>query len=93
MHARVSTYEGEAEQLRQGFDQQTDALAQVDGFERAYFLLGEGGTAMSITLWESKEALDASAEAANRMREAATEPSGAAIKSVENYEVAISVGD
>jgi hypothetical protein len=92
MHARVSTYEGDAEQLRQGFDAQTDELSKVDGFERAYFLLGEGGKAMTITLWEFKEALDASAEAANRMRSAATEPSGGTIGSVENYEVAITVG-
>lgn len=94
MYARVSTYEGDAEPLREGFQGQTEALEQLDGFERAYFLVEpDSGTAISITLWESKEALDASAEAANRMREDATKPSDAAITSVQSYEVAISVGD
>jgi heme-degrading monooxygenase HmoA len=91
MHARVSTYEGDAEGLRQGFDAQTEPLRQVDGFERAYFLIGEGGKAISVTMWESREALDASAEAANKMRDDATSPSGATIVSVENYEVALEV--
>ena len=43
-------------------------------------------------MWESKEALEASAEAANRMREDATQLSAAAIISVDSYEVAITVG-
>ncbi len=94
MYARVGTYQGDAEQLREGFERQTDPLEQVDGFERAYFLIdSDSGKGMSITMWESKEALEASAEAANRMRADATQPSGATIISVESYEVAITLGD
>jgi heme-degrading monooxygenase HmoA len=93
MYARVSTYEGDAQPLRDGFQAQTERLQQVDGFERAYFLVDESGKAMSITMWESKDALDASAEAADRMREAAVEPAGATIGTVTSYEVAIAVGD
>jgi hypothetical protein len=48
---------------------------------------------MSITLWESETAMRESAERADRMREEATEPSGASIQSVEGYEVAITAGD
>jgi hypothetical protein len=36
MHARLSTYEGQAGELTKGFDAQTDALEQVDGFKAAY---------------------------------------------------------
>lgn len=94
MYARVGTYQGDAGELRAGFERQTEALEQVDGFERADFLIdADSGKAMSITVWESKEALDASAEAANRMRADATEPSGATIVSVDSYEVAITVGE
>jgi heme-degrading monooxygenase HmoA len=91
VHARVSTYEGDAGPLREGFESVTDSLKQVDGFERAYFLIGDSGQAMSITLWESRDALEASVEAANRLRETATQPSGATITSVESYEVALTV--
>jgi heme-degrading monooxygenase HmoA len=93
MHARVSTYEGDAGPLREGFEGATDQLTQIDGFERAYFLIGDSGKAMSITLWESRDALEASAEAANQLRDGATQPSGAAITAVESYEVAISVNE
>ena len=94
MHARVSTYQGEAQELRDGFDRQTQALEQLDGFQRAYFLVdSDSGKAMSITMWDSQDALDASAEAANRLREDATQPSGATINSVDSYEVAITLGD
>ena len=89
MFARVSTYEGDAEPLREGFESVTDSLRQIDGFECAYFLLGDGGKAISISMWESQDALDASAEAANRLREGATQPAGATITSVESYEVAV----
>lgn len=91
MFARVSQYEGSAEELREGFERVTDELKQLEGFERAYFLIQHSGKALSITMWESREALDASVEAANRLRETATQPSGAAIASVESYEVAITV--
>ncbi len=94
MFARVSGYQGDAEGLVEGFSGQTDALEQVDGFKAAYFLVDrENGKAMSVTLWESETAMRESAERANRMREEATEPSGASIQSVEGYEVAITAGD
>lgn len=91
MHARVSTYEGDAEPLREGFESTTDSLKQLDGFERAYLLIGDSGKQMSITIWESRDTLEASVEAAKRLREDATQPSGAAITSVESYEVALTV--
>jgi heme-degrading monooxygenase HmoA len=93
MFARVSTYEGDAEALREGFERVTGPLEQLDGFERAYFMVDrDSGRAMSVTLWESREALETSTEAANRLRDDATQPSDAAIKSVDSYEVAVTAG-
>jgi len=93
MHARVSTYEGEADELVKGFDSVTAALEEVDGFGKAYFLIDRaGGRGMSITLWESEDALNASVERANQMREEATGKAGASIEAVDHYEVALTIG-
>ena len=93
MHARVSTYKGEADDLVKGFDSVTAALEEVDGFEKAYFLVDrEGGNGISITFWESEDALNASVERANQMREEATDQAGASIESVDHYEVALTIG-
>ncbi len=93
MHARVSTYEGEADELVKGFDSVTGALEELDGFSKAYFLVDRpGGKGISITLWESEDALNASVERANQMRKEATDQAGASIQSVDHYEVALTVG-
>ncbi len=93
MHARVSTYEGQADELVKGFDSVTAPLEELDGFSKAYFLVDRaGGRGMSITLWESEEALDASVERANQMREQATDQAGASIQSVDHFEVALTAG-
>ncbi len=93
MHARVSTYQGDADELIKGFDSVTGALENLDGFSKAYFLVDrDGGKGMSITLWESEDALNASVERANQMREEATDKAGGSIESVDHYEVALTVG-
>ena len=90
MFARVSTYEGDTERLLEGFRRTTEPLAQLEGFERAYFLTDSGkGRAVSVTLWESPGAMAASAEWANKAREHAAHESGAAVESVRSYEVAL----
>jgi heme-degrading monooxygenase HmoA len=90
MFARVSTYQGEIERLLDGFRRTTEPLAQLEGFERAYFLTdSEAGRALTITLWDSKAALDASADWATKAREHAAHDTGAAIESLPSYEVAL----
>ncbi len=92
MFARVSRYRGEAGRLREGFEAATGELEQMEGFSHAYFLANrEHSRSMSITLWESEEALTASAERAHQMRTQATEPANATIESVESYEVMLTV--
>lgn len=93
MHARVSTYDGKADELVKAFDSVTGALEQLDGFSKAYFLVDRpAGKAISITFWESEDALNASVERANQMREEATDQAGGSIESVDHYEVALTVG-
>jgi heme-degrading monooxygenase HmoA len=88
--SRVSRYRGDAAQLRKGFEAVTAELEQLEGFSHAYFLTNrEHSRAMSITLWDSEDALTASAERAHKMRTQATEPADASIESVESYEVVL----
>ena len=92
MHARLSTYEGQAGELSDGFNAQTAALEQLDGFKAAYFGVSDSGKAFSLTVWETEEALEASAERAKQMRSDATQPSGAEIQSVEHFEITSTAG-
>jgi heme-degrading monooxygenase HmoA len=92
MFARVSTYRGDGDRLLQGFADVTGPLEAIDGFSRAYFLVDrESGKGMSITVWETQEALDASAARADELRGRAVEAGGATIESVESYEIGMTV--
>ena len=90
MFARVSTYQGETDRLLDGFRRTTEPLAQLEGFERAYFLTdSKAGQALTITLWDSQDAMAASADWASKAREHAAHESGAVVESVRGYEVAL----
>jgi heme-degrading monooxygenase HmoA len=92
MFARVATYTGDADELVRGFEAARGDLEQMEGFSKAYFCVDrEGGTALTMTLWESEEALEASAERAHQLRTQATEPAGATTNSVTQFEVALTV--
>jgi heme-degrading monooxygenase HmoA len=93
MHARVSTYTGEAEALVEGFRAATEPLEQIDGFSHAYFLVDRSNNkAISITIWESEDALLASTAKADELRTNATEGAGGTINSVDNYEIPLTAG-
>ena len=89
MHARVSTYQtDDADRLIKGFESVSDELEQIDGFSHAYFMVDrESGKAVSVTIWESEDALRASSTKADKLRQKGTEPSGASIISVDHYEI------
>ena len=92
MFARVSTYRGDGDRLLQGFADVTGPLEAIDGFSRAYFMVDrENGKGMSITVWESEEALNASAASADELRSQGAEAGGATIESVEHYEIGMTV--
>ena len=92
MFARVSTYQFPADQADQGveaFNRAVEPLRQMSGVKSAYFLLDRAsGKALSITLWESEEALTASEQAADRLRSDAAGSAGGTVQGVERYEVA-----
>jgi heme-degrading monooxygenase HmoA len=100
MFARVSTYraadphEGfDADRTLQGFQSVAEPLEQMDGFSHAYFLVDRAsGKAMSITVWESEQALSASVAGADEMRKQGSEAGGGSIESVEHYEIGLTVG-
>ena len=94
MFARVSTYNApDADKLLEGFDTVTSRLEEVDGFSHAYFLVDrESGKALSITLWSSEEALEASVAKADELRKQGTQTGGGTIESVQHYEVGLTVG-
>jgi heme-degrading monooxygenase HmoA len=92
MFARVSRYSGDADRLLAGFESVRGELEQLEGFTEAFFLTDrKTSRGMSITLWESEEALQASAERAHRMRTQASEPADATIEAVESYDVPLTV--
>ena len=95
MFARVSNYQGSPNQVDEALstvrEQILPRAAELDGYKGAYFLVDRhSGRSISITLWESEEAMRASEEAANQLRSESAQASGGEVVSVERYEVAIS---
>ena len=93
MFARVSSYQfpaDQADQAVQAFNTAMNPVRQLDGGKSAYLLLDRrSGKALTITLWESEEALRASEEAANKLRGDAAGSAGGTVQDVERYEVAL----
>jgi heme-degrading monooxygenase HmoA len=93
MFARVSSYQfpaDQADQAVQAFNTAMNPVRQLDGAKGAYLLLDRSsGKALTITLWENEEALRASEEAANKLRDDAAGSAGGTVQDVERYEVAL----
>ncbi len=94
MLARVSTYEGPPDRLQGGISHVRErilpAARNIAGFSGILLLADhETGKALSITLWESEQAMRDSEEEASRLRSETAEASGETIASVERYAVPI----
>ena len=98
MWARVSTYqfpsEGIDDSPSEGIGDSVarfmEALGDPNepGLERAELLIDRSsGKALTITVWESEEALQSSVEAANRIRGSAADAAGVSILDVSHYEL------
>jgi hypothetical protein len=89
MYARVSTYEvADCEQFVAGLLKIVDSLHKLDGFSHAYLLVDRDcGEAVSMTVWESQEAMQQSTAIGNRIRELGTRPSGADVVVIREYEI------
>ena len=94
MHARVSIFEGSPDEMDEALREAREVVLpqgrQMEGF-KGMIALGDrqSGKTLGITFWESEEALRASEEAANRLREESAEASEETIASVERYEVGL----
>ena len=96
MHARVSTYQGPPnltqQQVEEGSRYARENILpqarQMDGVKGVIALLDrQSGKALSVTLWESEQAMRASEEAANRLRQESAEAARETVENVERYEV------
>lgn len=92
MYARISTLEGSPEHIDEGLRQVREnvlpQLKQHEGFEGMVALADrKTGKTLGITFWKSEEALKASEEAADRLREDSAEAMSDTIAAVERYEV------
>jgi heme-degrading monooxygenase HmoA len=92
--ARVSSLEGPPDHVDEGIRKaREETLPKVRELPGAKGVLAladrKSGRVKFITLWESEEALRASEEQANRLREQAAQSGGQQIARVDRYEVAI----
>jgi heme-degrading monooxygenase HmoA len=91
MFARVSTYHGKPESVNRGIQASKEMreVEQMQGFVRAYLLVDrKTGKAMTMTLWESEEAVRATSDSSNPLRDRISQAFGASgPASVEVYEV------
>ena len=94
MAARISTFAGDPAKVEEGLrhavqDVLPDARG-IDGWKGIMMMIDRlTGSERTITLWESREALDASEAAADELRARAAEEAGQRIVSVERFEVAL----
>jgi heme-degrading monooxygenase HmoA len=91
--ARVSTFEGSPEQVdeltRYASEQVVPALNELEGFNGIMGLADrQSGRALVVGLWETEEAMRASEEAVDQLRDEAAESAGGTVTGVERYEVA-----
>jgi heme-degrading monooxygenase HmoA len=95
MYGRVTRLEGSPDQIEQGnqFMEQTilPAARQLEGFRGVLSLTDRAnGRGLTVTLWDTEEAMQASEEAANRLRDEAARAFGGTIVGVDRYEVTFS---
>jgi heme-degrading monooxygenase HmoA len=89
--ARLAIYEvpeGTEDEARAGFEAALERIREATGFRDGYFLVGiESSRAVTITFWESRDAMAASRVAASHARSDAVAAVGGEVISVEEFEV------
>ncbi len=94
MFARVSTYEGNAEDFDSGIEKvKSDLVPKVRAIPGNAGLLlmvdRATGRSLSIALYDSEEALQASRETAQGVRSQAADSIGSTVTSVVEYDVGV----
>ena len=96
MYARVSFYElggASRDDAARAFEGARSAIEQMEGNEGGMLLVSsQGDKAMTVTLWTSEDALRASEQQANQVRQQAAGSAGLTVRDVEAYEVALEFG-
>jgi heme-degrading monooxygenase HmoA len=96
MFARVSTYElqeGRASEAVGAFEPALEHIRALEGLVEAYVLVEPDGRSMvSVTLWESLDAMERSRVTATRVRNDAVQDAGVEVISSCEYDVALRVG-
>ncbi|MBC7443569.1 MAG: antibiotic biosynthesis monooxygenase [Ramlibacter sp.] len=91
MFARVSTYRTWPDTVLDQTDATVSRVRGIPGCRGVYLLTSlEDGKALSVTLWETKDALTASREAAAAIRAEGSAEGALQIIDVEEFEVAAS---
>jgi heme-degrading monooxygenase HmoA len=95
MFARASTYQlpaGRSAAAEQEFRGAIARIADLDGLEDAYLLISEDGDqALTVTVWDTHDAMVASRVTASVARRAAAEAVGGGVTSTVEYRVAVRV--
>ena len=93
MQARVARYRIEPERCQDAVASFTEAgaeIARLDGYRDGYvFVDPEDGCILTVTVWESHNALNASEMKANSSRRRAAEAVDGTVEAVSRFEVAI----
>jgi predicted secreted protein len=93
MFARVARYKIPEESLNravEAFAQAAEQLRELDGAAGGYVLIDRDNcTALTVTLWENRVAMEASEVRASRLRSDAVAPLGGEVQAVDRCEVAI----
>lgn len=94
MFARVSTIQGSPESVDDSIivvrDKALPQARQISGYKGALSLVDRTtGKGLTVTLWDSEQAMTTSEEAANKIRGDAASAIGGQIVSVERYEVVV----
>lgn len=92
MFARLTEYHADenTDRLLEGFTATIASLQLVDGFSHGYFMVDPSTkAAMSMTVWESEDAMTASAESAEERRAQRVETGVASVVSVDTYEIGL----
>jgi heme-degrading monooxygenase HmoA len=95
MFARVSRYDlpsDRAHEAAAAFREAMERIGELDGLQQAALLLAtDGNRAMTVTFWDTENAMQVSRIAATRARSAAANAVGGEVISTEEFEVAVDV--
>ncbi|MBD0348151.1 MAG: antibiotic biosynthesis monooxygenase [Thermoleophilia bacterium] len=93
MFARTGVYEFPEEardETVQAFRDALDQISDCSGFRGGWFLLAcDSDRALTLTLWETRDAMEASRVKASRLRSEAAGRAGGGVVSAEEFEVAV----